>query len=233
MEKIPLSRLQNAEYHALMVDTLAIVEEAKLETLNPLKTTIAALVAKLDAGLLQVRKSEHTKNLVALDEVRDNYFKGLALRVQSESFSPEKSVREQAYKIQILLNTYKNITKENLRKETDLIQNLVKDLQSEEYRTQATTTGITAWITALKKANEDFETLYNTRRDEESATESINMRAVRKETDTEYRKLIQTIEALQILHPSDALGTLISKMNAIISKWNDTLAQHNGKKKEK
>lgn len=233
MKTINLNRLQNAEYHALMVDTLAVVGESKIETLNPLKTTMTTLVAKLDTGLMQVRKSEYTKSIIEQDEVRDNYFKGLSLRVQSESFSPEKVVREKAYKLQILLDTYKNLTRENLRKETDLIQNLVKDLQSSDYQTEATAIGLAPWITALKKANDDFATLYNSRRDEAATTENINLKAVRKELDEQYRSLLKTIEALKVLQPSDALGILVTKLNAIITKWNDTLAQRGGKKQNK
>lgn len=232
MKKARLKNLQNAEYYALMVDILNLIEESKLEALNPLKTVFKTLVATLDEGLFQIRKSEHTANLSALDIIRDNYFKGLSLRVRSESFSPDKSIREQAYKVQILLDAYKNITRENFRKETELIFNLINELISDDYQSQATNLGLTGWINALRQANEDFATLYNMRRDEQAMTKEINLRAVRKETDEQYRSLIKTIEALNILEPSNALSILIAKHNASITKWNNTLAQRSGKKRE-
>lgn len=147
MKKIRLPNLQNAEYYAsLMVDVLNLIEESKLKALNPLKMVFKILVAKLDEGLFQIRKSEHTENLSVLDAVRDNYFKGLSLRVRSESFSPDKSIREQAYKVQILLDAYKNITRENFRKETELIFNLIDDLNSDDYQSQSTSLGLMGWV---------------------------------------------------------------------------------------
>lgn len=70
------------------------------------------------------------------------------------------------------------------------------------------------------------------RRDEQAMVKEINLRAVRKETDEQYRSLIKTIEALNILEPSEALSTLIAKHNVSIAKWNNTLAQRSGKRGE-
>lgn len=232
MKSINLNRLQNVEYHALMLDTLKLVTESQLEGLTPLKTAMLPMVEQLNAGLMQVRKSEHTKKLNQLDEVRDNYFRGMVLRVQSENFSPDTALREKAYKLKILLDTYKNLTRENLRKQTDLVRNLLEELQSADYQAAATAVGLTGWITALQKANADFETLYDTRRDETASAPEINLSKIRKELDSQYRKLLKTIEAMEILQPSEAVSTLIAKLDAIFIKWNETLALRYPKKKQ-
>lgn len=231
MKKVHLNHLQNVEYHALMTDTLQLVEASQIATLTPLKTTISDLTKKLEIGLIQVRKSEHTTKLNALDSVRDNYFKGLSLRIQSESFSPEATIRDHAYKVQILLDSYRNLTRENFRKETDLIRKLVKDLASADYTSAVTALGISTWVEALARANDDFAALYDTRRDESVPTEEVNIKSVRKELNEQYRALIKTIEALEMLQPSAELTTLVGKLNAVITKWNETVAIRRGASK--
>lgn len=59
------------------------------------------------------------------------------------------------------------------------------------------------------------------------------MKSIRKDLDETYRKIIQTIDALAILQPSEALNILMAKANTSIDKWNSILAQRSGKQSKK
>lgn len=233
MKTIKLSNLQNAEHLALMNDLHLLLTEAKIEALNSLKTELKTGTDKADAGVLQVKKNEHTQELAILDDKRDAIYRGLVLRVQSEEYSLTEDVRKAAQKVALVVKTYGNFTAHNYQKETTEIQNFVADLKSEEYRSAAEMIGVTQWVNWLETANNAFHTLYTQRRDDYAGKTAYDMKNIRKELDETFRKIIQTIEALAILQPSEALNTLMAKINASITHWQNVLAVRSGKKGNK
>lgn len=230
MKKIELSRLQNAEHLSLMNDVLALLNEANIEVLNPLKTQLSEGVKKAEAAQVQIRKSEHTEGLVALDEIRDKLYRGLVLRVQSEELSKLNANQEAAKKIALIINTYGNFVQHNYQKETTEIQNFIADLKSADYTPSVQKIGLTEWVNWLEEANNAFHSRYMERRDEYAAQPVYDVKNIRKELDGTFRKIQETANALAILQTSDALKTFIAKVNVSIGKWKELLAQRNGKK---
>lgn len=228
METIRLHNLHNAEHLALMKELHKLMVEAELEPLNGLKTQFATWVTKAEDAQKQIIKSEHTENIAHLDLKRDNLYRGLALRVQSESYHPNTDRHNGARKVQIVLDTYGNIITSNYEKQTIEMQNLIADLKSADYTDAVTAIGLGEWVTALESANNEFHTLYTVRRDEYAGKESFNLKEIRKELDDLYKQLREMTAALKILQPSDKLNILISKANVNIVRWKDILAQRKG-----
>lgn len=233
MKQIHLSRLQNAEHLALMNDLHSLLTEAKIEALNPLKTQLKQGTDQAEAGQLQIRKNEHTETLASLDNKRDNIYRGLVLRVQSEEYSLTEEVRKHAQKVALVVKTYGNFTAHNYQKETTEIQNFIADLKSDDYLPAVQGIGLEQWVNWLETANNEFHTLYTQRRDDYAGQTAYDMKNIRKELDETFRKIMQTIEALAILQPSEALNTLIAKINASITQWQNVLAVRSGKQGNK
>ena len=123
MKKIDLTKLHNTEHLALMTDVLKLLKEANIDALTPLKTEFEKQVKASEEAQKQVRKSEHTSDLVSLDEKRDRIYRGLVLRLQSEELAEVEERRAAAKKVSLVINTYGNFTKFNYRKETAEIYN--------------------------------------------------------------------------------------------------------------
>lgn len=233
MKTIHLSRLQNAEHLALMTDFLTLLNEANIIALANLKTQLSEGVQKAEAAQMQIRKNEHTEGLVSLDEKRDKLYRGLVLRVQSEELSKLEEHQQAAKKVLLVINTYGNFVQHNYQKETTEIQNFVADLKSAEYLPSVKKIGLEEWVNWLEDANTAFSNRYTERRDEYAAQPVYDLKNIRKDLDILFKKIQETVEALEILQPSEEVATLTAKANASITKWKDILAQRQGKKSDK
>ncbi len=225
MKKIELSRLQNSEHLALMTDVLKLLTEANLPEMESLKTQLGEKVTEAEAAQKQIRKNEHTDKVVVLDQNRDNLYRGLVLRLQSEEFSLVEDRKKAAAKVALIVKTYGNFTTYNYQKETIEIQNFVSELKSDDYLPSVKKIGLEEWVTWLEAANTEFNTLYTNRRDEYAAQPTYDVKNIRKDLDALFKKTQQTAEALALLQPSEALNVFIAKVDTSVSKWRDILAQ--------
>ncbi|GET45741.1 DUF6261 family protein [Capnocytophaga felis] len=230
MIKINLGKLQNAEHLALMSDVLDLLTQANLQPLGALKEALAVQVAHEREAQKQIRKNQYTQELEMLDDKRDALYRGLVLRVESETYSPLEETQKAAEKVQIVVDTYGNFTKYNYQKETADIQNFVADLRSEKFLTAVQKIGLEQWVSWLEAANEAFRTKHNQRRDEYAEQPAYNLKAIRKEADELFCKVQQTASALAILQPDDTLKTFMSKLDASVTKWKEVIAQRSGNK---
>lgn len=233
MKKIELSRLQNSEHLALMTDVLKLLTEANLPEMESLKTQLGEKVTEAEAAQKQIRKNEHTDKLVVLDQNRDNLYRGLVLRLQSEEFSLVEDRKKAAAKVALIVKTYGNFTTYNYQKETIEIQNFVSELKSDDYLPSVKKIGLEEWVTWLEAANTEFNTLYTSRRDEYAAQPTYDVKNIRKDLDALFKKTQQTAEALALLQPSEALNVFIAKVDTSVSKWRDILAQRSASRTDK
>lgn len=230
MKKIDLSRLQNSEHLALMSDMLNLLSEANLEPLNKLKEAFELQITQSKEAQKLIKKSERTQELLILDGKRDDLYRGLVLRVQSEVFSFDQDSQKAAEKLQIVIDTYGNFTRGNYQKETTDIQNFIAELRSEKYLASVQKIGLEQWLNWLETANNTFHTEYTTRRDEYAEQPAYDMKGIRKNLDASFKQIQQTATALEVLQPSEALKVFMAKLNASLGKWKDTIAQRDGKK---
>ncbi len=234
MKTIPLKHLQNAEHLALMSDLLVLLKETNLEPLAPLTAEFTKQIELEDLAQKEIIKSSYTAKIIELDQKRDDIYRGLTLRVQSEMFSEDENEKKAAEEIEIVLKTYGNFTKHNLRKETTEIENLLNDLKNEKYTVFAENIGLVKWINWLETANNKFQEAYNLRRDEYADRPELSLRDIRRDSDLLFKEFRKITEALEILQPSEDLKTLVTKADITIEKWRDTLSKRkaNAKKEE-
>lgn len=232
MKKIATDRLHNAEYLAMISDILQLIKDSGIGELGDIKDKLVPLVEQLDKGVIQVKKSEHTQKLAQLDKVRDDYLRGLNWFIKAELFAPESQHPALAHKVKIVLDSYKNLSKENFRKQSELLDKLIKELRRDDYQTAVQTLNLTRWLVALESANQNFINLYNKRRDDDASQEVIQVKQVRQAVDQRYDELVNLLKALQILSPSSELNKLITTINELTDKWQDTLAIRQGIQKK-
>lgn len=217
--KIHFVKLKNAEHLLFMQQILALVTEVNHEKINPLHIEFQSVVEKEEDGNKQIRVSEYTQKISQLDKERDNLYSALNFRLEAEERCPVVERKEAAKMLRIIFKNYGNPIKLNLIEETSVINNLVAELKEEKHKNLVKLTGLEEWISFLETANKEFFTLYEQRRDDTAEKVTINLKSVRKEADTLFKKITNRITALIELEPSEELNNLVSKINATIEKY--------------
>ena len=217
---IAIASLQNHEHYGFVTEVKLALQQANIDSLATLLGRLTPLVDEENKSLEIVAKSEHTQRLKELDRNRDNMFRGLSACVNESSYSPIKDEKEAATLIKILLKKYGNIISESFESQHSKTENLIQDLRSEKYATATNKIGLTRWVNWLEEAESTFMELYRTRRDEKASTIATtrSLKLVRKDLNGVYREIIEHLNALAVLQPSEALSQLIARINIHIDK---------------
>ena len=217
---IAIASLQNHEHYGFVTEVKLAIEQANIDSLATLLAKFTPLVEEENKSLEIVAKSEHTHRLKELDRNRDNMFRGLSACVNEASYSPTKDEKEAATLIKILLKRYGNIISESFESQHSKTENLIQDLRSEKYAEASKKIGLVRWVNWLEQAETTFMELYRTRRDERASTIAGTraLKLIRKDLNGVYREIIEYLNALAVLQPSEALTQLIARINIHIDK---------------
>ena len=217
---IAIASLQNHEHYGFVTEVKLAIEQANIDSLATLLAKFTPLVEEENKSLEIVAKSEHTHRLKELDRNRDNMFRGLSACVNEASYSPTKDEKEAATLIKILLKRYGNIISESFESQHSKTENLIQDLRSEKYAEASKKIGLVRWVNWLEQAETTFMELYRTRRDERASTIAGTraLKLIRKDLNGVYREIIEHLNALAVLQPSEALSQLIARINIHIDK---------------
>jgi hypothetical protein len=239
MNILKIDQLRNAEFIALGKDFISLIDSANPVTLGinaaygPFKTEWLSL----DSFFVLERGSILTDDLVALDARRDNAIVGLRMVIDGFSRHFDPAFRAASERLLAAIDKYgTGINRLNLLAETEVLRNLVSDLEGNSLLQNALTVlGLKTWVTELKDANNAFNQVYLQRTQETSAKPNDSLASRRKPAIELYRKLVKTIEAKNTLDPSPALSTLMGQLNGLIDKYNLLVAARStaGKEEEK
>lgn len=219
MNKFLLTKLKNAEHLLFMQQIEALVAEVNHEKISPLNREFKTLLEKAEEGQKQVRKSEHTNELVLLDKKRDRLYNALKYRLESEKRCVSQPRNEAAELLLIVVKSYGNPTRLNLIEQTSVINQFISELRQPKYAEAIRKTGLEEFVSALEQANQAFFAKHQERRDTTAEQVSIDVKSVRKLIDEQYYKINTRIQALMELEPTDELTTLVNKINATIDKY--------------
>ena len=184
----------------------------------------------------EAKKAEETALLREKDNTRDEILWALIQETRLAAKSPIKENRAPGARLLIVLNTYKDIIRENYASETAHIKALLKDLDKPAAVADLTTIGQTRLVQMLRTANEEFETLYLKRLDFDVSLKKLPSSAsVRQKNDKMTATIFRHIETAYMMATSDddrkLIGDLIDRINAAINKTK-SVYNTSGKKKE-
>ena len=194
---------------ALTIDTHLVPLEESIDKLN-------SLYRKAQGSAL-------TKELVALDERRDNALILLTMIAKGYSrYSADEAKRKAAKKIYKLITRHgKSIYRFNYQAETGTIFSLVNKLLSEPGLPAAVTTlGVQSEVDELKTSNEQFDDKFLERIEKGGEGPAKSATEVRKKAKDQYRRLIKQIEALAVISGPEKYKSLIKELNTLIEKYN-------------
>jgi hypothetical protein len=224
----------NEEHLGFHTETNGLIlsfEALNLKIVKPHQAYQAALDEE-DEAYKKIRKSALTENISDADSLRDNLYIGIVETVRTALRHFREEVVAAAKRLIILFDTYGNVAKMSLAKESVAIDNIMQELEG-KYAADVQTVGITEWVPELKKANSAVKTLLTARDDEKAAKTTLDMKETRTKVDAAYRDIIVCIEASSIMGEEPVFDDFIHRLNIIIDRFNNAVAQREGKAKAK
>jgi len=220
IKNIDLTRMNNGAHFTFVSNALtkaegnAKVAEKAAEAVAELKTAVAAE----DEALKISQKSLLTDEITEADHKRDVLYSAYRKMVKASLDSPLENQAEAAKVLDQHMTDYAIDTQMQLDRETGLVTNLVTDLTG-KFAAQVTTLGLTAYVTALKEANELVNSLIMQRADERGTKVAGALRTARTATDTAYKALIKRVNAHLLLDYDTAYDDFVNYMNEEIDRY--------------
>lgn len=234
IESIALSRMRNNEHFQFMtdVDTLITTSqpaELGIEKQYPtFKTTFTAEDASMRAEFGSLK----SKSIDELDNLRDQTWQAILLRVKSAQLSPFANEAESAEVIIRIIDRYGDIRASSYNEETAGLTNLVTDLLLPANAEHLNKVAIQRWVPELKSQNEQFQTTFNERNTELSDRISGDVKAIRLQIDPIYEKIVEKINASVVMEVAKPVAlTFISELNEKIKYYKTTLSSRTGRAK--
>lgn len=171
-----------------------------------------------DAAIKIARASEYSDQILKEDTKRDRLYNNgkatvemwVALGIEPMATAAQAVLKE--------YNNYKVNTTAQYDQETGLMLNFLQPFETAAMKEKLQTLGLTAVFEQMKIANEAVRSLISQRGDERAANAAFDIKKARQATDAAYDKLVERINALQVL---DETG----KYNAFIAWWSQEVAR--------
>ena len=132
-----------------------------------------------------------------------------------------KIARSSDYSKQIMMdeiNIYKIDTKAQYDQQTGLMINFLQPFESAAMQTHLATLGLTAVFTQMKAANEEVRRLLALRGNERAENAAYDLKSARQATDEAYENLVERINAIALINPSESWNTFIAQWSAEIAR---------------
>ena len=205
IDRLNLAHLHNEEWFGVYVDLFAEVPKYGAANLG-----IAELLARLlplyqtaDKLLLTLQKSSYTEKIVQADKDRDSAFRSLTDAVKAALGLPLEADRDAAYRLQILLASYrKSVLDSSYAEESNALYNLLEDL-GRKYAADVTLLALGKWVNSLRAAEEKFQTFRSERTQEDVGKPVEELRKVRRQMDALYHSIVGVLHARLM---ADGLG---------------------------
>lgn len=214
-----------------------VKEETALLTGEAVKPAIEAFTTAYDAfdGALKDTASTPGGMLATqCDARRDFAYRGLAAFVKVVAqYHPNPDFRNRAQEAKDILDKYGDPTSLPQTKESGILHNLLQDLAGLDGE-ESEAAGMKPFIDELDAAEEAFLKAVKQRTEEDAQRVTGIVKQTRTATETAYRQLIDVVNALSVLNPSDeSYTTFADHLNALIDRQKTVLKARNTAKAKK
>ena len=235
IEAIHYLHLRNDEHFQFNAETKDAIYAAGATQLkiNLLVPAYHAAFAAEDESIKKILISTLTIEIDDYDNRRDNTFRGLKNTALAALDHYDPNIAAAAKRLQAVFHTYGNVSKKPKNEETAAIFNMIEDLKSAKYSADLDTAGLRGWVNQLDNENKALERLMQERYDETAEKTHLKVKECRADTDKAYHDIIERINALIVVEGETAYSAFVNKMNAIIEKYNNIMAQRAGRHKKK
>lgn len=179
-------------------------------------------------------KFASTNEIETLDKKRSNLFIFFLKTIQSGLYNPEEAVVNAAKRMEYLIKPYKDAYRLSYAQKSAMIADFVDLVQDDEIQADLEALGLANTVSKLEEANEEFDTVYETRSTERlNRSISETMKTVRPKVDKAFTELAKDINAffrVNELTTKDAetrtdFLAVIEKVNSLLYEMEKTLSR--------
>ena len=231
IENFALTKLANASHLQFMADVDVVLSAVGFN--GEIATEYSSFKTALSIEA-ESQKTEDgsaiTKLIADADSLRDDRYDGFYFLVKGNTNHFDSEVAESARRIIRILDQFGNPTKLPYNNETSVLNSIIASLET-TLSADIIQIGLSPWVANIKQLNTDFAKLFNDRRDEYAGRVIPAMKETRVLTDAAYKKMVERINALTIVHGEATYMDAIYKLNETITYFRNTLAIKDGKAK--
>ena len=230
IKRVNFTSFRNNEHFQFQTEFKALVQES-----NPVALKIDQLFTQsylplysaLDEAIIKIIKNTFSEARTNADAQRDSTFRGMddTTRAGLNHFDP--TVQTAAKRIRIPIETVGNVASKPLNEETSAIYNLIQEL-NKNYLNEIAALNLAPWLAKLDADNKLYEALVKSSYEEEAAKTELRVKKTRAEVDKAVRLIFERIEALIIIEGEAQYAELVRRLNLIVEKYANTLAQRQG-----
>ena len=186
-------------------------------------------VTGFDEAINPPRSSILTEDLKELDEARDNALGAYHEALLGLQRHPTEEKRTMARKLLLNYDTYKPDRSQEYMKETELIDQMIKELET-NYQLELALNGLGLmdYKNDLKQKNQQFKTVMAQRTAEGEYREKGAVAAARKEAEQKYQLLRMLVDVAAIYEGDSDYESFIRAVNAEVEHFKQILARKGG-----
>jgi hypothetical protein len=231
MKKILTAHLhffRNEAHYEFMVvfRNLLLKFSAVQAVVAALYSAFTALLAKEEALINAMRKSDYTKQIADADHRVDRTITGMHGIISAAAHHFDPAMVAAAQSLHNRFAAFGDIAKKSYEEETAAVNLLIADLNSPEYTSKVALIGMAPWVTELQTAETEFERLLGERNVEIADKPQGQVRGIRHEIDKVYHPMINRIDAADTMDGTGAYIQFILELNAEITYFNEHNHHH-------
>ena len=230
LQQLHFSRLHNAEFGQFIIRFYEDFEKSELRTdydadFEAMYEKLKAKIPAYNKAVEQIKAQEESKKIQELDADRDS-----ALQSLKDSLKPYRKSKiaeeQQAYNaLRILLDQYKEVQNNAFEEETNKLNSLIAALESAEYADKVSVLAVSKFIANLKASNTAFNDLFAHRSFAVSQKETYDVKLLRKDLLTDYKKMANYILALASVKEDEFYKKTLELLNNSRKYFADVLAR--------
>jgi hypothetical protein len=235
INEINLSAFHNSEHFQFMTDVDALVTKHQpvnlsIESEYPefkLALTSEDAAMKIESG------SSKSKLLEDENKLRGKTWRAIDMKVDATIICPIAEEVNSAMVLRRIIDIYGDVRQSTYNEASALITNLTTDLLKAANTAHLNTVGVATWVGALKKENEDFQSLFNDRGDEYAGRISGDVGATRQVIDPLYETLVEKVNATVVTKLAKPVAsTFINELNERIRYYQVTITTRKARNKK-
>ena len=182
------------------------------------------------AALDIMRKHKGSRPLTNFDNNRDATCRGFIASVKALRYHFDQEVRNASQRIMDVFKHYGDIPGRSYDAETAAINDLLRELDTDERTADLKTLKVMDWRDRLDAENQAFDSMTHERFKEVSESTHLRMKNTRTVTDKYYRLIVQHVDFLVASDEvTPELIKLINDSNAIVAHYRHVIAQRAGR----
>jgi len=181
-----------------------------------------------EEALEEARKNITTDQLERIDIERNIVFRGFFNGVKSASNCFDEDVQQAAFRLNVLLCRYKNVTRRSCDQKTTVFYNLIQETTS-SYSSDVDKVGLVPWTLQLESVNNAVDVVSKMYYDKVATKTGLQMKQVQLQIDAAYQQKADQVNALIKLKVALKFEEFVKCIDTRMNSYYNIVEQCHGK----